>query len=84
MPRLDSFKDWPPVPPELLLTLKQWTNQPEHTTMWTPGGDMTGDQALGSLAFISGMGYVIQKLEVVHRKQLDAMRSSAQPSHVRE
>lgn len=71
---------WPNVPPALIGRLQRWAN--ETTGGWNP--NMTGDQALGQIAFMQGLAHVAAKLEQVARKQVEALRKEANiPSHIR-
>lgn len=78
---LNDAKNWPAVPPELLSWLTEWAMLPAHSAEYTKG--MSGDDALGSLAFIKGMGHIIGKLKAVREKQLAVSQQQNIPSHVR-
>lgn len=71
---------WPNIPPAIVERMKRWINETVGT--WTP--TMTGDQALGIIAFMQGQAHVVAKMEQVARKQLEALRKDSIPSHVRK
>lgn len=65
---LNDSANWPSIPDDLVTALQEWGKQPQHSTSWKPG--MNGDEAIGSLAFIAGMGHIIGKVLAVRRAQL--------------
>lgn len=72
---------WPTVPPLLVERLKRWVN--ETVGGWNP--NMTGDQALGQIAFMQGQAHLAAKLEQIARKQIETLRQESNiPSHIRE
>lgn len=65
---LNDSVNWPTIPDDLVRALQEWGQQPQHSTSWKAG--MTGDDAIGNLAFVAGMGHIIGKLVAVRRAQL--------------
>lgn len=70
---------WPDIHPRLLTELERWARSRGFTS-YTPG--MTGEQALGSLAEIAGIGLVIEKLRKECEKQQATRKVRSIPSHV--
>lgn len=72
---LNDTANWPAIPDDLIRALQEWGRQPSHSTAWKSG--MTGEDAVGSLAFIAGMGHIIGKLVAVrHAQQVRAEKAN--------
>ena len=79
-----DWKDWPPVPLGVVRALEEFANSPQHFVGYNPKDPLSAEQALGQLAFIAGMGHLVAKAKVVHKKQMDAVEKTNIPSHVRQ